>query len=283
MKMKNKVLITIILAFLSGQIFAQDINMPELKGYKKITNYPVYLPENLWDFINGAADTYLAYGFVDLHVAEYKKGKNVIKLEIYKQADNTMAFGIYSTERSPSFRFLNLGSQGYVADGAINFFKGRYYAKIRTYSKDEKTLKSAESLAFKVAEMLTGGTEMPSALSLFPENGKKINEETFINESVLGHKFLSKAFKANYESGTDIFSIFIIENNTPGDTRKSIEAYLTATGTETTDAETGKMMFKDGYNGTIFLAWKENRIVIISGLSKDQSDVADKYISEIIK
>ena len=102
--MKNKFLFTFLLIILSGSASAQEINIPDLKGFKKITNYPVYTPENLWDFINGAADTYLAYGFVDLHVAEYKKGKNVIKLEIYRHSDNTMAFGIYSTERSPSFR-----------------------------------------------------------------------------------------------------------------------------------------------------------------------------------
>src|SRR5674536_104750 len=222
--MKYKFLIAILLIGFSGSALSQDIKMPDLKGFKKTTSYPVYLPENLWDFINGAADSYLAYGFIDLHVAEYKKGKNVIKLEIYKHSDNTMAFGIYSTERSSSFRFLNLGSQGYIADGAINFFKGNYYVKIRTYSKNENTLKSEESLAFKVADMLAGASEMPSALSLFPEAGKKINEETYINESVLGHKFLNKAFKATYESGTDVFSIFIIENNTLEETRKTVES-----------------------------------------------------------
>jgi hypothetical protein len=283
--MKNKSFLAFLLIILSGYVFAQDIKMPELKGYKKTANYPVYLPEKLWDYINGAADTYLAYGFVDLHVAEYKKGKNVIKLEIYRQGNNTMAFGIYSTERSPSFRFINLGSQGYIADGAINFFKGNYYVKIRTYSKNESTLKSAESLAAKVSEMLTGGNEMPSALSLFPDAGKKVNEETYINESVLGHKFLNKAFKATYESGTDVFSIFIIENNTLEETRKTVESYLTGTGggIEEVSSETGRYMLKDGYNGIIFLAWKENRIVIISGLSKDQSDIADKYTSEILR
>jgi hypothetical protein len=207
----------------------------------------------------------------------------VIKVEIYKQADHTMAFGIYSTERSSTFRFQNLGSQGYATDGATNFFKGNYYVKIRTYSKNENTLKTAESLALKIADMLPGSSEMPSALALFPESGKKINEETYINESVLGHKFLNKAFRANYESGNDIFSIFIMESNVPEERRKSIEAYLTATGTDSVDSETGKYMLKDGYNGTIFLAWKENRIVIISGLSKDQSAIADKYTSEILK
>jgi hypothetical protein len=131
--------------------------------------------------------------------------------------------------------------------------------------------------------MLVGSTEMPSALSLFPQTGKKTNEETYINESVLGHKFLNNAFKANYESGNDVFSVFIIDNNTSEETRKTVEAYLTATGSGAMDSETGKYMLKDGYNGTIFLAWKEKRIVIISGLSKDQSEIADRFTSEILR
>jgi hypothetical protein len=284
LKMKSKFFVGFFLILISGSLLAQDIKLPELKGYKRTTSFPVYLPVNLWDYIDGAADIYLAYGFVDLHVAEYKKGKNVIKTEIYRQSDHTMAFGIYSTERSPSFRFVNLGSQGYITtDGAINFFKGNYYVKIRTYSKNENTLKSAESLAHIIADMLTGSSEMPSELSLFPGTSKKINEETYINESVLGHKFLNKAYKADYESGSDVFSIFIMENTTPEETRKSIQAYLSATGTEAADSETGRYMLKDGYNGMVFLAWKGNRIVIISGLSKDQSDIADKYTSEILR
>ena len=282
--MKNKFLVIFLLIYLSGGVFAQEIKLPDLKGYKKTSEYPVYLRDNLWDYIDGAADTYLAYGFIDLHVAEYKKGKNVIKLEIYKQSDHTMAFGIYSTERSSSFHFQQLGSQGYMtSDGSINFFKANYYVKIRIFSKDENTLKSAESLAFTVSDLLTGSTEMPSALSLFPKTGKKTNEEIYINESVLGHKFLSNAFKANYESGNDVFSIFIVDNNTPEETRNTVAAYLTVTGSEAMDSDTGKYMVKDGYNGTIFLAWKEKRIVIISGLSKDQSETADRYASEILR
>jgi hypothetical protein len=281
--MRNKFLVGFFLLLLFGSASAQEFTFPELSGFKKVTNYPVYGPENLWDFINGAADTYLAYGFINLHVAEYKKGKNVIKLEIYRHSDNTMAFGIYSTERSSSFRFINLGAQGYIADGAINFFKGNYYVKIRTYSKSEKTLRSTESLALKVANMLEGNSEMPAMLSQFPETGKKVNDETFINESVLGHKFLNKAFKASYELGNDNFSVFIMANNSPEETRKSVEAFLAATGMDAAEAESGRYMLKDGYNGTVFLAWKGNMIVIISGLSQDQSEVADQYTSEILK
>jgi hypothetical protein len=281
--MRNRILAGFLFVILSGAVTAQELILPELEGFKKTTSYPVFGPDNLWDFINGAADTYLAYGFIDLHVAEYKKGKNVIKLEVYRHSDNIMAFGIYSTERSPSFRFINLGAQGYVADGAINFFKGDYYVKIRTYSKSEKTLKSAESLAVKVADMLKGDSKMPAVLSQFPETGRKKNEETYINESVLGHKFLNKAFKAIYEVGSDNFSIFIMENSSAEETKKTVDAYLKVAGQDPSDSGDGKYMLTDGYNGTIFLAWKENKIVIISGLAKDQHATADQYTSEILK
>jgi len=281
--MKHISAFILILLISASFVFAQEIVLPELSGFKKVTDYPVYTADNLWDFIDGAADTYLSYGFENLHVAEYKKGKNVIKLEIYKQKDDVQAFGIYSSERSPSFRFINIGAQGYKADGSLNFYKGMYYVKIRTYSKSEKILQSLESLAVKVSYMLTGSTEMPSILKEFPDMGKKKNEETYIKESVLGHEFLSGAFKAPYESGNSQFTIFLFNKNSTEESIKMIAAYLKSAGLEMDNQPAGKYVFKDGYNGDIFLFWKENTIVIISGLAKDQTDLAGIYTSEILK
>lgn len=280
--MQNRIILLLTFIFFSTASMGQDIVLPQLPGYKMKTDYPVYVPENLWDFINGAADNYLANGFVDLHVAEYKKGKAVIKLEIYRHSDNTMAFGIYSSERSPSFRFVELGAQGYIADGSINFFKGNYYVKIRTYSKKEKVLKAEEMLANRVASALSGEEVMPAMLLQFPSEGRKVNEETYINESVLGHSFLNKAFKAVYQTGSDEFAIYLSES-TPEEVKKTAETYIASTGNSSFETSDSKFMITDGYNGTIFLAWKDKRIVIISGLAKDQADLADKYTTEILK
>jgi hypothetical protein len=273
----------LILAMLFGSASAQQFNFPDLPGYKKNTDFPVYTSDNLWDFINGAAELYLDYAFIDLNIAEYKKGKNIIKVEIYRHTDHTVAFGIYSTERSPTFNFMILGAQGYTADRVINFFKGNYYVKIRTFSRGEKTMEAAESLALRVADLLEGSRDMPSALSLFPPQSKKANEEMYINANVLGHKFLNKAFKATYEIGPDIFSVFILDTKTPEEALKTAVAYLTSTGIDPLESTDGRYVLSDGYNGTVFLSWKGSRIVIISGLSKDQADIADQYTSEILK
>jgi len=280
--MKKTLLAGLCLALFSVSSYAQEFSFPDIQGFEKITKYPVYLPENLWDFINGAADTYLALGFVDLHVAEYKKGREVIKLEIYKHSDNTMAFGIYASERSPSYNFIEIGSQGYAVDGVMNFFKGSYYVKIRTNSEKPKTLQAEESLARRVEALLPGEKEMPALLSLFPKEGRKMNEETFINESVLGHQFLNKAFRAVYQEGNDTFNIYLIKSPSAEATLKTATSYLAVGKVEPDPSET-RYAFADGYNGTVFLAWKNDILVIISGLAKDQADIADKYASEILK
>jgi Family of unknown function (DUF6599) len=280
--MKKVLLSGILFTLLSGVLTAQEITWPVLEGYKLETNYPVYSPDNLWDFIDGAADGYLALGFRELHVAEYKKGKELIKLEIYRHSDHTMAFGIYASERSPLYRFMNIGAQGYSVDGAVNFFTGNYYVKIKTHSKKPKTIQASESLSLRVAGMLGGDTKMPQLLSQFPQEGKKLNEEIYINKSVLGHQFLNKAFKASYSVGNDNFDIYLIKSDSVQETHTTAEKYLTASGVEPIQSDAGKFVFTDGYNGTIFLSWKENMIVIISGLAKDQTDIADKYTSAIL-
>jgi len=281
--MKNALLTVFLLIIFYGSSASQDFSMPELQGYKKNTDYPVFTAGTLKDIKNADSEKYLSFGFVDLQVTEYKKGKNVIRLEIFRHTDNIMAFGIYSSERSPAFRFLNLGAQGYSENGAINFFKGNYYVKLKTYSKNEKTLQAEESLAQRVSNMLPGDSKLPDLLTRFPETGKLQNAEAYINENVLGHKFLSKAFKAVYMIGTDNFSIFVFEKKSAEDARQMVDTFLKSVGMDISENDSGKYVFTDGYNGTVFLAFKENEVVIISGLAKDQTAVADQYTTEILK
>lgn len=281
--MYRKILLFISAGLLTVVSMAQDFVFPVLKGYRIKKDYPVYKPDNLWDFINGAADNYLAYGFEDLNVAEYRKGKDVIKLEIYRHRDKNMGFGIYSSERSPSFSFIEIGAQGYMTGGSVNFFKDCYYVKLRTYSKKEKVLKDVQALAERINSQLPGNESMPSLLARFPSEGKKTNQETYIHESVLGHSFLGKAFKAVYQTGSDEFAIYIIDGDSPEEVENTAHRYMESTGTDVTDTGDTKLMINDGYNGTIFLAWQDKRLVIISGLAGDQADIADRYSSMILK
>ena len=54
-------------------------------------------------------------------------------------------------------------------------------------------------------------------------------------------------------------------------------------GMEPSETAGGKYLINDGYNGTVFLAQKDDVLVLISGLSKDQTEIADRYTTEILK
>lgn len=277
---RKPILFSLLFLFTLG-IKSQDLAFPPLNGYK-LTVKQVYTPGNIRDYLGSAAENYLAYGLADLNLAEYRKGKNVLKLEVYRFKDMNQAFGMYSSERLPSFRYMNLGAQGYSNERFVNFFKGEYYVKISSSTQNEKNLQAAESLASQVSNMLKGENTLPSVLNQFPDEGKKKNEETFIPGNVLGHKFLTNAFKANYEALNSAFSIFIFVRPDHKAVMETVNDYLKSAASDQTEDETGKYVIKDGINGTIFLSWKENRIVVISGLEKDQSDIADNYTTEIL-
>jgi hypothetical protein len=267
---------TVSLSVMSGQEL-----FPVLKGYKATSDYPVYTPDDLWDYINGAADGYLAMGFIDLNITEYVKGRDRIKAEIYRFGDDTRAFGMYSMERSPDYRFIQTGVQGYNESGAVNFYKGCYYVKIMTHSKSPRVNDRMLELAGLISSRIEGKNEFPSLLGLFPREGLIQNQETYVLESVLGHEFLRGAFRSSYEVEGDHFDIYLFSCKS-SDEASAIAGEL-AGDAYTPGDDVFKYVFKDGYNGVLHMAQQGDRLVIVSGLDNDSTPLAERYIDMMLR
>ena len=264
-------------------LHGQDFDFPELNRFDIDKSYPVYTPDNLWDYINGAADSYNALGFRDLHIADYNRGRNhSIKLEIYHHASENLAFGIYAMERAPSYDFYKLGIQGYRETGLLHFLKGEYYVKVTTHSESKKLLAAVEDLAWKVEAMLDGTDIFPEALALFPDRGKKENSEMYIAENVLGHEFLNDAFRASYNIDDNHFEIYLFTENTDTENQQMLDKYLSKYELYPGEEPGGKFYFEDGYNGFIYLSWEHNLVILISGLKADNTELANEYLNNII-
>jgi hypothetical protein len=274
--------ITIVITVLSlSGLYGQEGLFPPLKGYKTVNEYPVYTPDDLWNYIDGAADAYLALGFLDLNITEYKKGKRTIKAEIYRFGDDAMAFGMYSLERSPGYDFIKVGVQGYNEDGVVFFYKDRYYIKIITQSESKKVNESMKELAGLIAARIDGKNEFPALLKLYPSEGLVRNQETYILESVLGHEFLRGAFRASYEVDNDRFDIYLF--NCKSSEEASEMAARLAGDAYTPGEDIFKYVFEDGFNGMLHIAQQRERIVIVSGLGTDKTPLADRYINSLLR
>jgi len=256
------------------------ISFPEMSGWRQDGNTQVFSPKTLYEYINGAADLYLSYEFLDLQVAEYKGEKKAgVTVEVYRHKDPTQAFGIYSQERLANARFLEIGAQGYHEPNVLNFVTGPYYVKINGFNTGEDDEKVLMPFAKKVEEILGGKTSLPQILSAFPQEGKKKNSEKFISKSFLGYSFFHSGYTADYEVSGKKFKIFVIEGENHEDCRAMMEKYLKQTGNEGRKPSEGTYRIKDNYHGEVDLFWKQKSIWGIVDL-KD-SDLRSKYLRAI--
>ena len=258
----------------------KTISFPEMSGWRQDGKAQVFSPKTLYEYINGAADLYLAYEFQDLQVAEYKGEKKAgVTVEVYRHKDSTQAFGIYSQERLANAKFLDLGAQGYHEPNVLNFLTGPYYVKINGFNTGEDDEKVLMPFAKKVAEILGEKNFLPPILSSFPGEGKKKNSEKFISKNFLGYSFFRSGYTAEYEASGKKFKIFVIEGKNQEECRAMMEKYLNQTGREGQKPSEGTYRLKDKYHGEVDIFWKGKFIWGI--LDLNDSSLRDQYLQKL--
>jgi hypothetical protein len=230
---------------------------PEVTGWKQSGEIQTFQPENLFDYIDGAADLYLSYDFQELKVAEYLNEKKAsVIVEVYRHKSPTDAFGIYSQERLSNANFLDIGAQGYSEKDILNFLAGDYYVKMNSFKTGPEDQEILLNFAKKVAENLGEKGALPSILSSFPEEGKKKNSERFIAIKFLGYPFLHSAFTADYELSGKKFKLFVIEGRDHTECGNMMQRYLQQTGSREKNIIEGHYTIADPYHGEVDLHWQ---------------------------
>jgi hypothetical protein len=153
---------------------------------------------NLYEYIDGAAEAFNAFDFVALAHQVYDKGEAEVTVDVYDMGELENAFGIYSSERSPEYRFVNLGAEGYISESTVNFFQGRFYVKLSGFSEKEKLELILEAFARKISSLIRDGAEYPAGLALFPTGNLVAHTQGYIKRAPLGRDSLGPAFQARY-------------------------------------------------------------------------------------
>jgi len=268
--MKTICLILGLIIFLSVPgAEAKDFRFPEIKGWKQSAEIQTFIPKNLYEYINGAADLYLMYDFQELKSAEYVNEKKAsVIVDVYHHKTPTHAFGIYSQERLSNANFINVGAQGYVEEEILNFIAGPYYVKITGYKIESGAQEVLLSFAKKVLENLGEKGTLPTLLNSFPRDGKVKNSEKFIAKNFLGYSFLHSAFTCDYELSGKKFKLFVIAPADKAECRNIIQKYLEQTGKIEKNVAEGRRLIPDPHHGEIELYWKGKYIWGILNLNE---------------
>ncbi len=274
------VFVLLLLPCSAATACAPDSLFPQIAAWKFTQDETVYKPNNLWDVIDGAADLFLEYNFVDLHIGRYQQAGDVeIKVELYRHNSAADAFGIYAQERYPDYHFIDLGVQGYIEKGSLNFFGGVYYVKISTIQEGKEVQDAMLIVGKKVEEHLRQARSWPVMLRAFPPKGKQLNSEQYFAKNFLGYSVLNTAYTASYEDGGS-FKAFIIQQETSELARKMLEDYLKAAPKDAaTIRDGGRFEVKDPHNGHVDLLLTNNYVVGLLGSGIEK--IKENFLAEV--
>jgi hypothetical protein len=102
---------------------------PEVAGWKWDGKGKTFNTKTVFEYINGAAELYLAYGFLGLKVWRFEKtGAPPINLEIYEQVSSEDAYGVFSFEHQDEPAGIGQGSE--FGGGLLRFWKGNYFVSV---------------------------------------------------------------------------------------------------------------------------------------------------------
>ena len=277
--MKKIFFICLLLTALSS--YAAEIKFPKISEYtldKKIERFDT---GTLFNQINGAADVYLNYGFIEMFHAVYRnaKTKGYIVVEAYCHKNADYAYGMYVMERTGSTSFIEIGAQGYVEEGVLNVSGGDWYLKLYSHQKDEATANAMKTIALGLEKELFPNAAIPDEIAWLPSENRVAGSDMFVPKEVLGHKLLSEAYTSAYENGS--YELFIFKKESERELAEMIASYCEWANSDCPDVSGTLISVDDRYNGTVYLLSKKNYAAMVVGV--ENAGKARLYLDKLLE
>ncbi len=183
-----------------------------------------FSPGNLFKYNDGAARTYLDYGFVRLRVARYSKAGARMAVEVFDMGAPRNAFGVYSTMRRPDDHFVNVGDEGVVLDGELDFWNGRCFVRVAPAQAASVADQTAVALGRLVAARLGPRWGRTPGAEWFPGKHLVPHSITYYRRAALGCAALRDAFVAQYARNDRHVRALVARRETAAAARDSLEA-----------------------------------------------------------
>ncbi|MDP2036361.1 MAG: hypothetical protein Q8L04_03195, partial [Ignavibacteria bacterium] len=156
------------------QTIAQTVNNPakalpdSINGWKKLGEDRVFNEQNLYDYIDGAAELYISFGFTKVFNRIYSagEGKEII-VDIFYMNTPQDAFGAFSFSVGKIGN--DFGTQSQTAHGAIVFWKNNFVVSIVENPASEEAKKTSLTIAKLIDESIPEKGSFPEVLKYLPQ------------------------------------------------------------------------------------------------------------------
>ncbi len=263
----------------------------EAPGWSVSRKTRSFRPEDLWQFIDGAAERYLAYGFEEAVASEYAhEGTGyIVLIDIYRMKNSLNAYGIYTQERSPDNQFLKVGNEGYSTGNTLNFWAGCYYVKITTFQEKNAAVREMTRLALVIAGKVKAPGAEPVETGYFPRRNQLPHTMAYFPTNVLGQSYLLNGFEARYRAEGKGYRVILIILDGPEAAQHAMARYrdFLSGGRRTVNdlAAPGQGGFsgkEDYYGNTVAIRSGRYIAMILGDLpEKDEKKLVAEFVGNI--
>ena len=193
---------------------SQDSVFPEVEGWMQSGEMSIYDAENLWEYINGAAELFIDYGVETCHTSDLSSGNVSVTVDLYDMGTPLNAFGVFNLESSGRGEALQGAVEAVVFEPyQALLIKGSIYVKVDVY---EGELNSAigKELLKAIADELPGQTSYPQELGLLPDEYRIAGSEGYQARGFLGLTELRSCIYAEYAvSNDETWTAFVVPSS----------------------------------------------------------------------
>jgi len=132
-------------------------------------DFQTYNQQTLFNYVDGQADSFLAYNFIQVGVQRYQDSQgNVITVEIWQLATDADAYGVFTISRAGTP--INIGNEGDGDPGLrIIFWQDQFFVQI--HSNESMPEDALLTLAMAVSANLPQGGSQPGLVKQLPPPG----------------------------------------------------------------------------------------------------------------
>jgi len=120
-------------------------------GWEKSSDTRVYEAKDLWQYIDGDAEQYIAAGVVSTSTSDYKYQNQLdAVVDVYTMGDSAGARKILESGNSGGGKNVHVGDAGLAYEQSVIFRKGPYLVRIVAYDATPGTEQALLALAHGV-------------------------------------------------------------------------------------------------------------------------------------
>jgi len=248
---------------------------------------------NIFDYMDGAGELYLAYSFVGLDVWKYDKPEEPdILLEVYEMGDSPEAFGVLSFELSGDE--VGIGQKSLYAAGLLRFWKGKYFVRVLADAETSAAKAAVLKIGKDLAAGLPGKGAPPELVVKLPEKGlleesthyfhKKICLDYFYylaDQNILNLDENTNAVIADYETPSGQAKLLAVEYDSEASSLRAWESFH-ASYLNQPPPESGVIDSKKIEGEQWVCSRREGNLLLIAFEGKSQKD-CEKLLGKVTK